>query len=553
MLKPVFAFALTLLLLAGCSPGKKNQSEESSAVNIVEPPVIAVHYFGRHWSKNFITGFQRDDLDADFSRIRADGFNTVIFLVSWGDFQPVNEPCCTYDQRAIDRLHVLLQKAEQHELKVMLRLAYGWTFHRSAGSTEQRVNDLMNQPEKWKAHLRFVEKIQAETKGYAHISMSFMSWEDQWLKQINSSVIKEFEAWHKQNFPDSPLPELPIAAQGPHARAFHGWWDYLVVNQIYHPAQKILPALSYEVRVDREPSYAIDPQGQWQIAQWIDHRAMFDFPEGVPATIYWAPFWGAQNQGEKLRWQQAYKNFSALLREVNGWTDNRDVFIDQFNFVDNTPGYEHNAILADDQIDDFLRQSLCAMKDHHVIGYGIWTGQDYVESPLYNPGFAYGLDGWQLQRPATQTEAALMSLGSGDQVLLLREGDVLSQVIDRRRGRLPYRDDRPDYVCVRAQSSGEAILNVRVNQSEAVRLRFDRNEPVKQCALIDSEPSNDQLTLQIESQSGNALLRDVWLFDHTQFGGLYDADGKPGPHIQSLRDLNRQFAQHDLPAYCGSP
>ena len=72
------------------------------------------------------------------------------------------------------------------------------------------------------------------------------------------------------------------------------------------------------------------------------------------------------------------------------------MFIDQLNVIDNTLGFEHNATLQSAALPAFMDGAYCAMRDAGVFGYAFWTTHDYAESPLYNPSFAYKLDGWSL-------------------------------------------------------------------------------------------------------------------------------------------------------------
>ena len=88
---------------------------------------------GDNWPKNFINVFRREDVASDYAKLRADGFNAVVRLVSWGDFQPVFDRCCRYDERAFERLGFLIDQARAAGLDVVLRIGYGWTFQPDAG------------------------------------------------------------------------------------------------------------------------------------------------------------------------------------------------------------------------------------------------------------------------------------------------------------------------------------------------------------------------------------------------------------------------------------
>ena len=70
------------------------------------------------------------------------------------------------------------------------------------------------------------------------------------------------------------------------------------------------------------------------------------------------------------------------------------------------------------------------------------------------------------------------------------------------------------------------------------------------CAAIVPRPTADRLDLRIVAERGDIALRSLQLFDHVQYGGLYDADGRPGPLLQAMRTMNRDFLAQPAPARC---
>jgi hypothetical protein len=519
-------------------------------------PIIAAHYFGRHWPKNFISAFRREHVYDDFTRLREDGFNTVILLVSWGDFQPVMDPCCEWDERAFARLHFLFGEAARADLRVILRVGYAWSFHPEAGTLADRMGRLLNRDSGRAAFLAFAERLGHEIAAYDRISLTFMSWEDQWLRVIDpqaGQTLDDYTSLLPAGVRPGPGARLPSSG-GEDAPLFNAYWDWLVMYRLFEPARRVLPSLSYEVRVDKDPYYATGDDGVKNLVGWLDHRAMYRQPGNAPVTVYWAPFWGAENVGEQLSARRAGELFSALLRETLELSGDRQIFIDQFNVVDNTPGHEHNAVIATGEVGDFLRDAVCIMKRHGVVGYGYWTTRDYHESPLYNPSFSYGLEGWTLKRAAgTTPEKALLNMPSGDAELQFSSGDELLQTVTRDFGRLPAKDDRPDRVCVEASAEADSSILVYADVEAApADLRFKAGTLSTQCSDLVASPADDRLTLRLVAQGDSSLrVRDVWLFDHTQFGGFYDANGKPGPLHRDLVRLNREFAESSLPIHCG--
>jgi hypothetical protein len=545
------AALLALLALAGCRSETAPESAApppSSPANAVEGRVAA-HWFGRQWPKNFLSGFRREHVDEDFRQLAADGFDTVVLLVSWGDFQPVPEPCCRYDERAFERLRFLLDRAQAHDLKVMLRLGYAWSFHPEAGDSGERQQLLMNRPGHREAYRQFLARVSDEIAGHPGVVMAFMSWEDQWLRRLDETARADYAEYLTTLPPPTPAADtLPDPITD--AARFHGFWDWLVVEKLYAPALDQFPNLSYEVRVDREPRYEDGPDGQPALVEWLAHDGMFRLPEGQPVTVYWAPFWGALNQGEQLPADKSLSLLAVMLEEARSKSGGRRLFIDQFNFVDNTPGHGHNAVLKPDEIPAFLHRSVCVMKQNGVAGYGLWTARDYAENPLHNPAFGYGLEAWTLERTAGAPDAALESLPSGDFQLRLAAGDRLSQHVPPRHGRMPVAGDAlADRVCVEAEVRAPGRLSASAG-GEAVWLDFDGEGRQRRCADIAPAPDAQGLAFSLQLQDGELALRDVQLFDHVQYGGLYDLDGKPGPLLDPVRRMNRDFRADPAPARC---
>ena len=555
---------VALLLVAGCSAPRDVDVETASVPEPVasvldwpqpEPPIRATHWFGGHWAKNLINAFRREDVAAEFATIREDGFDTVIIVVSWADFQPVFAPCCTYDERAFERLRFLIDEAERQGLRVMLRIGFAWGFHPSSPPTLERVHRLMNDASAREAFLGFVDRIADDIEGRPHVLMSFMSWEDQWLRRIEPAAAADFSRF-VDSLPTAERPADPTRlprADDDSAALFHRYWDWLMMAELHAPAQRRIPNLGYEVRIDKEPLWSVAPDGTRRVTEWIPHRALYEQVGNSPLVLYWAPYWGARNEGETLRSGQSIALLGGMLTEARAWSGNRPSFINQFNLIDNTPGHEHNAVLPDEEIAPFLRGAVCVLKDHGVLGIGLWTGRDYVESPLHNPSFAFGLEGWSLvdaQGAAVPADLALDRAPDRDPKLRLRAGNVLSQAFGAERGRLPHRDDRPDQVCVDATSVDGATLRVRGGAGDPATIELRSGHAGRTCTAIDGHPVDGRLVFGIEAARGDATLRGVWLFDHVQDGGVRTLDNAPGRHLDAFRAFNAAMLRSELPDHC---
>lgn len=535
----------SLGLLAGCQPtGSAPEASPATTTTAAAvdtaPPHVAAHWFGRQWPKNFLAGFRREHVAQDFAQLRADGFDTVILLVAWGDFQPVFDPCCQYDERAFERLRFVLDRADEAGLKVMLRLGYGWSFHPDAGDIGERQQRVLNDPQAREAFQAFLQRVSREVRGRESVVLAFMSWEDLWLRRVDESARADWEAY-LATLPADPARGDALPDPIRDARLFHGFWDWLLVERLVAPAAPLFPALSLEVRVDSDPRFEPGPDGQPVVAEWIAHPGMRKLPPGQPLTLYWAPFWGAINQGEQLPAARSLALLDTMLGQFG--EDGQAMFIGQFNFVDNTPGYDNNAVIRPEETAAFLHAAVCTMASHDVIGYGLWTARDYAENPLHNPAFGYGLEGWVLARAQGTPEAALEALPSGDFQLAFGAGDQLQQPISKRRGRLPRAGDGlQDQVCVQAQVRTPGVIEARAG-GEPVDLDFDAIGLQRRCAPIVPVPGDETLVFELKARDGDFALRDAMLFDHVQYGGLYALDGSPAALLEPVQRMNRDFSE----------
>jgi len=511
------------------------------------PPIAGATYVGGHWPKNVINAFRRERVAADFARLRADGFNAVMLLVSWGDFQPVFDPCCRYDERAFERLEYLLDQARDAGLDVVLRVGYGWTFHPDAGDVGARTQRLLNETGVRDAFAAYAARIGAIARKHANVRATMLSWEDLWLHGIDPAGRPDFERFlatlpdgdARRSKPGSGLP----AQGGDDAPLFNAYWDWLMMQQVFRPLAERLPNLTYEARIDREPLFKVDAAGAKSIDAWIGHETTYRPPGADVISLYWAPFWGARNEGEKLDAGQALRLFGRLLDDVHEHSGGLPMFIDQLNIIDNTLGFEHNATLQPAAYAAFAAGALCTMRKAGVFGYAYWTTDDYAESPLYNPAFAYGLDGWNLATTDhTPPAQRLQKRTSGDFDLHLLAGDRLTQSIPARRGRFPGTRDSgpvPARICLAARDGAAADVEAGAGAAP-VRLRLTGS--ARTCTEIATAPAGNSLELGVRVLSGSADLTDVMLFDHVQQGGLHGFDGADGVLLEPLRALNRDFA-----------
>lgn len=525
----------------------------------LSPPLVGATYMGDNWPKNFINAFRREDVASDYAKLRADGFNAVVLLVSWGDFQPVFAPCCQYDERAFERLEYLIDRARDAGLDVVLRIGYGWTFHPDAGEVGVRIHRLLNDVDARQAFLAYVARVGEVARKHANVRLSFLAWEDFILHNIDGDGRKDFRQFIDSLPVGDPLrasaastPDLP-QRDGPRVALFNAYWDWLLMQKIFKPTAARIPNLTYEARIDSEPLPHTNADGKVEY-EWIGHESTYHPPGADAIALYWAPFWGAQNQGEQLDAGQALGLFNSLLAKVRQHSGGLPMFIDQLNVIDNTLGFERNATLRSAALPAFMDGAYCAMRDTGVFGYAFWTTHDYAESPLYNPSFAYKLDGWNLATGDGSTpESHLQARPSGDFDLRLSPGDRLRQIIPVGRGRLPttsHDEHLSARICLSDRSGERAVVDVSAGAAP-VRLKLGGSTTGRVCSKIQTRSRNGlELDLEIHAVRGSTALTNVLLFDHVQQGGLHKFDGKDGVLLPSLRKLNSKFQENAANALC---
>ena len=111
--------------------------------------------------------------------------------------------------------------------------------------------------------------------------------------------------------------------------------------------------------------------------------------------MYGVPM-GHVNQGERLDAAEALVTTQQMLDHVLHYTEGKKLYIEQFLYMDNTPGFEHNAQLKEDQLDDYIVACADLFKDR-IMGYGVWAYKNYADNLIYNPQFALGEDGWTFE------------------------------------------------------------------------------------------------------------------------------------------------------------
>jgi hypothetical protein len=534
---------LTFSLVA-CSPDEPTDTNDHNTVN-TNTFIKAAHYFGDTWPITFWQEFELDKVDADLTQIKNDGFNTVILVVPWRGFESgFDQPNTISDPKMYQRLALLLQSLQNHDLSYMLRL--GYTHDYSPAQSIERVALCANlyenttQAQKWQSYLKKIHTVTQQSD--AHLVGVFISWEDFWcshnvfpyLTAEQRKLLGRNMGYPKWLMNQDPalltktgeattLNESDITVPTKDDPAYLHYLQFVdekFNNAILSPVKQIFPQASIEIRVDKAQIKQLS--GKYE---WVGHDLHLDDPNH--RGTYWAPFWGAVNKGEKLTAKQALFNFERFLKTVTNQGASTNHVIEQFNFFDNTPQFPNNANIIENEIDTFLIKSVPLLKKYSA-GYGVWAYRDYTDNALYNASFEFGLKGWD-----SAGHASIIRVNR-DQQLNLPYNSHISQSFNPH-GRFMLVNSYPQInFCLASASKGEIGLSVN-----DILLATHTIVEGKNCFPLPSKPFQEDAILSFKLEAKSDLIIDeLNLSGFTQLLGLYDELNQPGPHIHSIRKVN---------------
>ena len=479
----------------------------------------------------------------DFKEIKSDGFNSVILVVPWGEFQPSVNPV-QFNDEAYTRLAKVCQAAKGQGLHVFVRASYLWDFYPGVQFPNfQRANALLSNDTLMPAWKQYLQRVKAATEQCSHAY--FIGWEDFWVlmewvgfdPQVRATATKErqasFDVWarksaskaflkkYEQRAKETGLYPLPDR-NSPDYRLVFQWFDDQFIHRLMPAMASILPGSSMEIRSDDDPIY----NGKTQI-EWFSHHRTYAVKSSPYVMTYWAPAIGAKNTQDVEPADKVLTRFAYIQRKISTHTPNK-IFIEQFLFKDNTPEAVRNTQIAPDQIDGFLRKAASPLLKL-TSGYSLWGARNYDASLLFNGFFSMGAMGWDLR-----SGAELMSTGSTKSVRI-KVGASVAQTVPLLRGVSP---GTAKGTTLRLRITGPGIL-----EAQFAGATVSANVP----------PGTNTLTLQLplaiadsdlvlSAQGGTLEITDVYLYFFTFKADVRDPLGNAGPHLDSIRVLNRNLA-----------
>ena len=490
-------------------------------------------YYSDDWVVNFWNS-ESSCMEEELAQIAADGFNSIILAVPWQEFQPQMEPV-RYESYALEKMDRVMEAAERHGLWVILRLGYIWDY--GNGSSADRYERLFYDGTVQNAWLDYVGKIYETAGSHSNFYGGFLTWEDFWnllessrsggrsragierAKQIGyqDSVRERYTIDQlKDQFGLDVDSYEDIWIPGEIERSFYVFYEFYddFLNRMLRESQTVFPDLSMEVRLDVDPVPGEDGE---KIG--FSHAGTYGC-QAAPYTCAMYSVSMGEDQGKEITAAEALKTMRELLSQVKAYNGGKSLYIDQLLYMDNTPGFEDNARLAEGERTAFL-EGADGVLESCTMGYGIWTYRNYGNNALYNSQFALGEAGWDFDSGCKVVKK------DGSMKAQLAVKNTISQDFSSRLG-------AGDTIKVRFQAKADGIAQIWVTIGmETKYITVSGDEDV----YLEFTQGGNRITFSAD--------REVWIDNVNVYtwetdGGLYGIDGQPAGLIPSMRILNQK-------------
>lgn len=515
-------------------------SSSAAAAEMPRTYVKAATYVSDAWVINF-WNTESDHMDEELARIAQDGFNTIILVVPWREFQPETNPV-SYNDYAFQKLERIMQAAGEQGLWVSLRVSYTWDYYEEEEALV-RFRNLLGDDKLRVSWLKYVERVYQTASEYENFCGGFMTWEDFWnymedagsfgtgKKSVNEAKRIGFQEYLKNHYSLDRISELYEADKefqnyeeiyipqrdNPGYKLLYEYYDELLM-ELLEDAQQVFPKLSMEVRLDIDP--VADGKGG-QVG--ANHFKTFSCQNADYTSLMYSVAMGQENQGERITAENAISTMRNELNLVKAFNDGKPVFIDQLLYMDATEEFSQNAQLYEEERNVFLLE-LPEVLRQYTNGYAVWSYRNYTNNSVYNCQFALNSRGWETSR------ARAVEHDESMQMKLQRGGAISQKVGTRISGKLTHDNhvrftaDSEDMVTV-AVKMGGVTKEVQVQGKKQFDLNFGR--------LFYDE-------IRFEAR-GEVYLDNIEVYNFIQDGQLYGIDGEELSSIDAVRMLNGQL------------
>ena len=507
--------------------------------------IKAVNYLGKSWPIAFWNS-DLSEVSTDFRTIQEDGFNAIILLVPWGEFQPGVDPI-RFNDEAYRQLSMVCNKAHPAGFKVFLRVSYSEDFYPHVQLTNrERANSLMTGNPLIPAWVKYLETIDEATRECSN--GVFISWEDfsyviytatnlETLEErtayskhlgyaawINRNANSDYKARYATDFRRCGVYPIP-RRDNPDFEMFFRYCDDQLINKLLPILAKTFQQASVEARTDSDPIY----DGN-NLLKWHAHTNHYSITSSDYLMTYWEPATGAVNQGEKESSEKVISRFNYLYRNLLSQTTNQ-IFIGQWLFTNNDPRFHDSAQVKPLELSQFIRESAQPLAQF-TAGYAIWPWRDYKASMPFNGFFSLGKLGW-IFSPG----ASIEKLPDGI-VAQLSQGQFIHQEVVwiRRMDVTGFNEE----VNLRFTARGEGRL--RIDIGSASREVNIKNSSGGQIVTLQFPARSDQDPhLRITALSGRIQLKDLYQWTFEQISNVRSFDNLPGDHYRAIVELNQRL------------
>ena len=231
-------------------------------------------YYSDEWVINFWNS-ESSHMEEELKQIAEDGFNSIILVVPWREFQPSMNPQ-RYNDYAWEKFDRVMEAAQRQNLKVMLRVGYTWDYY-SGDNVLERYEKLLYDDGTKRAWIQYAKRLYERAAVHENFCGGFITWEDFWNFAENSVfygsgltgrkmaskcgytqyvkehyTLEELEEMYQDTFKTYEDVYLPDSLNTYSRKVFYQFYDDFL-NKILAETQAVFPDLSMEVRLDIDP------------------------------------------------------------------------------------------------------------------------------------------------------------------------------------------------------------------------------------------------------------------------------------------------------------
>lgn len=509
--------------------------------------VRSITYFGGEWPINFWNS-ELETLDEDFQRIVDDGFNSIILVIPWKEFQISVNPI-QYSKYPFDSLDKIMKKAQTFNLDVYARIGYSWDYYNDSNECiTERFLDIMRTEDVLLAWLDYCKKMYEKLSSYPNFRDSFLTWEDFWgclaicdnedeQVRLDYAQTIGYQKWLGNNYDlDSyneefgckynSIDQIPIPKKSePAMKSMYQFYDEYL-NNLLAMTQEVFPNISLEVRMDADLVSNLDGENEY-----YSHEKTYQCENSdYTATMYGIPM-GFENKGERVSAEDALNHTEYILGRLFNQNQGKPIYVEQFLFMDNTPKFSYNAQIKETEIGQYL-ENVAEVLDKYTRGYGIWTYRDYRNNMLYNSQFALGEKGWNTEGDPVICKSKEFNTWT----CKMEQGNVLSQDIPSVRDHFPNEEYKFEF---NVKNVENAIVEIWIGTEKQELHITDKG--VNEVTFL----LNDSFDFKFRVKKGNIEIDDLCLYSFVQEGHLYNIDNERMEYIQSIVTLNKSLESMD--------